>query len=568
MGGEIASEDFMGETRLREWVLIALLGTLPGMALPLRCLAEPTTEAAPMMSVTTSEPLADGPFKPDWDSLKAYQVPDWFRDAKFGIWAHWTAQCVPEQGDWYARFMYQEGSHDYKYQVEHYGHPSQVGFKDIDNLWHAEHWDPEKLMALYKRAGAQYFMALANHHDNFDCFDSKYQPWNSVKIGPKKDIVGTWAEVARRNGLRFGVSVHASHAWSWYEVAQGSDKDGPLAGVPYDGKMTLADGTGKWWQGLDPQDLYCQNHIPGKKLSWEWKASEGSSIPDLAYCDKYFNRTIDLINKYHPDLVYFDDTILPLYRISDAGLKIAAHYYNANMQWHDGKNEAVLTGKGLSEQQRQCIVWDIERGQTDHIEPLPWQTDTCIGSWHYERKRFEQHTYKTADLVIHMLVDNVSKNGNLMLNIPVRGDGTIDEDEIAFLNSMADWMQINRECIFGTRPWTTYGEGPSVSSGAQPKAKNFNEGKVKYTAQDIRFTTRGNILYAIALDWPADGKLTIKSLATGSANYMGDIAGAELLGSDAKLAYSRDASGMTISLPAQKPCDHAYVFKIQLESPR
>jgi alpha-L-fucosidase len=553
----------MLQKRFSPWVLIAMIGAI----LPPKYVAALDDIVTPMMSVTTSEPLADGPFKPDWDSLKAYQVPDWFRDAKFGIWAHWTAQCVPEQGDWYARFMYQEGSHDYKYQVAHYGHPSQVGFKDIDNLWHAENWDPEKLMALYKRAGAQYFMALANHHDNFDCFDSKYQPWNSVKIGPKKDIVGIWADVARRNGLRFGVSVHASHAWSWYEVAQGADKDGLLAGVPYDGKMTIADGAGKWWQGLDPQELYCQNHIPGKKLSWEWKTSEGSSIPDQAYCNKFFNRTIDLINKYHPDLVYFDDTILPLYRISDVGLKIVAHYYNSNMQWHDGKNEAVLTGKGLNEQQRKCIVWDIERGQTDHIEPLPWQTDTCIGSWHYERKRFEQHTYKTADLVIHMLVDNVSKNGNLMLNIPVRGDGTIDEDEIAFLNSMADWMQINRECIFGTRPWAIYGEGPSVVAGAQPKAKNFNEGKVHYTAEDIRFTAKGNVLYAIALDWPTDGKLTIKSLAAGSPTYQGQVADVQLLGSNAKLAYSRDASGLAIPLPAQKPCDHAYAFKIELESP-
>jgi alpha-L-fucosidase len=522
----------------------------------------------PLIIVKAREKLAKGPFKPTWRSLEQYQTPEWFQDAKFGIWAHWTAQCVPEQGDWYAREMYQQGSKDYKYQVAHYGHPSVVGFKDIDHIWHAENWDPEKLMELYKRAGAQYFMALANHHDNFDCFDSKYQPWNSVDIGPKKDIVGTWAEVARKNGLRFGVSVHAAHAWSWFEVAQGSDTTGPLKGVPYDGKMTKADGAGKWWDGLDPQDLYAQNHVPGKKLVWDWKVSDGASTPDRAYCEKFYNRTLDLINKYHPDLIYFDDTVLPLYGVCDAGLKIAADYYNANMQWHGGNNEAVLTGKILDDEQRKCIVWDIERGLTDRIEPRAWQTDTCIGSWHYDIRHFERHDYKSADLVIHMLVDIVSKNGNLMLNIPVRGDGTIDDDEIAFLKEMARWMDVNRECIFGTRPWVVYGEGPSARSGPDTRKKvgNFNEGKQKYTPEDIRFTTRGDLLYAIALGWPADGKLTIKALGVGSASYNGEIGDVRMLGAEGKLTFLRDSSGLTIDVPKQKPCEHAYVVKIQLLS--
>src|SRR5690348_3263841 len=254
------------------------------------------------LSAAEVEPVADGPFKADWDSLEHYECPEWFRDAKFGIWAHWTAQCVPEQGDWYAHRMYISAGPngkpdaDYTYHVEHYGHPSKFGFKDIDHIWHAEHWDPEKLIALYKRAGAKYFVALANHHDNLDCWDSKYQPWNSVKVGPRKDIVAGWEKAARAAGLRFGVTVHASRAWSWYEPAQGSDPSGPLKGVPYDGKMTKADGKGLWWEGLDPQDLYAQNHAPGTKLEWDWDKSKGSSIPDQAYCDKFYNRTIDLIN--------------------------------------------------------------------------------------------------------------------------------------------------------------------------------------------------------------------------------------------------------------------------------
>jgi alpha-L-fucosidase len=507
------------------------------------------------------EPVAEGPYRPGWEALRQYQCPEWFRDAKFGIWAHWTAQCVPEQGDWYARRMYisrdprtGRPDHDYTYHVAHYGHPSVFGFKDIDNLWHAEKWEPEKLIALYKRAGAKYFVALANHHDNFDCFDSKYQPWNSVKIGPKKDIVGTWEKAARAAGLRFGVTVHASRAWSWFEPAQGSDPDGPKKGVPYDGKLTKADGKGTWWEGLDPQDLYAQNHKPGKGLVWDWDAKKGSSVPDRAYCDKFYNRTVDLVNKYRPDLLYFDDTVLPLYPISDAGLKIAAHYYNSSIRWH-GHNEAVLTGKGLDPDQRRCMVWDIERGVADHVEPLPWQTDTCIGDWHYKRNI----KYKSAGMVIHMLCDIVSKNGNLLLNIPVRGDGTIDDDEQKFLQELTRWMDVNGECIFATRPWKVYGEG----AARRVAAGNFNEGKTgTYTAADIRFTTKGDTLYAIALAWPADGKLTVKSLASGSPHYPGEIADVRLLGSSDKLHWTRGKTGLVIDAPAQKPCAHAFAFAI------
>lgn len=512
------------------------------------------------------EPMAEGKFQPSYESLKQYHCPDWFRDAKFGIWAHWTAQCVPEHGDWYARKMYIQGDHDYEYQVSHYGHPSKVGFKDIDHLWHAEHWDPEKLITLYQRAGAQYFVALANHHDNFDCWDSKYQPWNSVNLGPHKDIVGTWEKIARAHGMHFGVTVHASHAWSWFEVAQGSDKTGPLAGVPYDGKLTKADGKGTWWEGYDPQDLYAQNHTPGKKLVWDWKASEGSSIPDEAYCNKFYNRTIDLINRYHPDLLYFDDTKLPLDGVSDVGLKIAAHYYNSNMQQHDGKLEAVLNTKGLPPDLRKTMVWDIERGRTDVIEPDPWQTDTCIGQWHYSLEVFQHHKYKSAQTVITTLCDIVSKNGNLLLNVPLKGDGTIDDDELKFLNDMAPWMDVNREAIFGTRPWVVFGEGPSTETKPATNAKgtNFNEGKMApYSAEDLRFTTKGDVLYAIALGWPDSGKLTIKSLAAGSPHYKGEIASVELLGNEGNLRFARSADGLEITMPEKKPCDYAFALRIK-----
>jgi len=529
--------------------------------------------AAPPLGPVTAE-IAAGPFKPDWQSLQQYQCPEWFRDAKFGIWAHWTAQCVPEQGDWYARKMYiaadpktGKPEADYTYHVEHYGHPSKFGFKDIDNLWHAEKWEPEKLIALYKKAGARYFVALANHHDNFDCYDSKYQPWNSLKVGPKKDIVGTWEKAARAAGLRFGVTVHASRAWSWFEPAQGSDPGGPLKGVPYDGKLTKADGKGTWWEGLDPQDLYAQNHQPGQKLEWKWDASKGSSIPDQAYCDKFHHRTVDLINTYRPDLLYFDDHVLPLYPISDVGLRIAAHYYNSSIQWH-GRNEAVLNGKMLDEQQRKCMVYDIERGKASGVMPQPWQTDTCIGSWHYNRKTFEDHKYKTAAMVVPMLVDIVSKNGNLLLSIPVKGDGTIDADEVNVLRDMAAWIAVNGEGIYGSRPWKVYGEGPSVEEKPEPgRHGGTSDTRSKaYTAQDIRFTSKGDTLYAFCLALPTTD-VRIASLGKQSEVSSTALTSVELLGSNERLDWKQEADALVIKRPGKMPCQHALAFRIALAKP-
>jgi alpha-L-fucosidase len=508
---------------------------------------------------TADEPMAPGKFAPTWESLKQYQCPEWFRDAKFGIWAHWGPQCEPEDGDWYARLMYFTNTDQYKFHLEHYGSPKDFGFKDVIHEWKAQKWDPDKLLALYKRAGAQYFMALANHHDNFDNWDSKYQPWNSVNIGPHKDLIGGWAMAARKYGLHFGVSVHASHAWTWYEPAQ-----------DFDGKLTKADGKGTWWDGLDPQDLYAQNHTPSPGYQkfesifnrWDW--DNGASIPDEAYCEKYYNRTMDLINQYHPDLIYFDDTALPLWPFSDAGLKLAANFYNRNIQWHGTNDDGVLFGKVLTPDQRQCMVWDIERGQANEIEPLPWQTDTCLGNWHYDRKIYEQHRYKTTKTVIQTLADVVSKNGNLLLSVPVRGDGTIDDEEVKIVEGIADWMAVNRECIFDTRPWKVFGEGPA-SAGTALRAQGFNEGKGKpFTAADFRFTVKSNTLYAIELGWPTNGA-SIKLLGKSAKLLDGKIHKIELLGSKEKIKWKQTKDALAIAQPKNQPNDFAIVFKITVK---
>jgi len=513
-------------------------------------------------------PIAPGAFQPTWDSLKQYQAPEWFRDAKFGIWAHWTAQCVPEQGDWYARNMYIQGSAQNKFHVARYGHPSKFGFMELDNLWKAEKWEPDALMQLYVKAGAKYFFTLANHHDNFDCYASTHHAWNSVRVGPKKDIVGIWAATARKHGLRVGVSNHSAHAWHWFQTAYGYDPEGPLAGVRYDGFATKEQGKGKWWEGLDPQQLYVgpsmvmPDGITTIKAAQQWhdqhdrKWTEEPPPNNAAFVDNWFLRCQELVDKYQPDVLYFDNTELPL---GQAGLDIAAHFYNANMKNHGGRLEAVLNSKGLTPDHTGTMVLDIERGRADRILPAAWQTDTCIGEWHYRRSLFENHRYKTADTVVKTLIDIVSKNGNLLLSIPVRADGTIDDDEQKLLAGLAAWMPANREAIFGTRAFTVFGEGaPDVKGSA-----NFNENAARpYTAEDIRFTVKGRTLYAFALAWPSAGKIAIKTLARGNAAYPGEVAKVELLGSKGALTFVRDASGLVVNLPEQKPHDYAYALKI------
>ena len=518
------------------------------------------------------EKMLEGKYEPTWESLAQYgQAPDWFRNVKFGIWAHWGPQCQPGQGDWYARGMYDEGSLQYKWHVENYGHPSEFGFKDVINTWKAEKWNPEKLMALYKRAGAQYFFTLGNHHDNFDLWDSKYHKWNSVNMGPKQDIVGKWEKAARAQGMYFGVSIHSAHAWTWYETAQRSDKEDPMKDIPYDGKLTQADGKGKWWEGYDPQELYVQSHplSDGSEKTnrihsqWAWK--NGASVPTEEYFQNFFDRNVDMINKYNPDMIYYDDTTMPLWPVSDVGLRTVAHFYNKSLKENKGKNEVVVFAKVLTDDQKECLVWDVERSVPDQIQEKPWQTCTCLGHWHYHKPTYDNNAYKSAKTVIHMLTEIISKNGNMLLSVPMRGDGTIDDKEEAILNGIADWMDKNKEGVFDTRPWTVFGEGPVAESPTPLTMQGFNEGKNKpYTAEDIRFVTKGDVLYAHVMAWPENDKVIIKSLAAGNPLYPQSIKDVSLLGTDAKVSFKRTAGGLIIDLPSEvKPNEISFVLKIK-----
>ncbi len=504
----------------------------------MRLLATLAVAGVLMMSLhAQADEIAAGFFKPDDESLKQYQCPDWFRDAKLGIWAVWGPEAVPMQGDWYARHLYENdsingktgkpaGQHfQNKYHLEHYGHPSKFGFKDIIPLWKAEKWDPDRLMQLYQKAGAKYFCMIAMHHDNFDCWDSRFQRWNSVNMGPKRDIAGEWQKAAKKYGLRFGMTEHLAASWWFYSAAKGADANGPQAGVAYD--------------GADPNyaDLYWSGN---EKPTFHYY---GEAVPD-AFKQTWFNRIKNMIDRYHPDLVYSDS---PLPYPDQVGRKLLAHYYNDNMQQHGGKLEAVYNCKQDSQGR---WVQDLERGVMPGINPHPWQTDTCVGNWYYKNGQ----GYKSSALVLQMLADIVSKNGNLLLNFPPRPDGTLDEQEEKILADLAAWMPINGEAIFGTRPWKVYGEGPSKVA----KGGHFNESKLKYTARDIRFTVKDDALYALALGWPADGKLVIRSLATGA----GRISAVSLLGHAGKLEWKQTDEGLVVTMPETKPCEHVFALKI------
>ena len=515
------------------------------------------------------EPMQTGKFEPNWESLRQYEVPEWFRDAKFGIWAHWGPQCVEGSGDWMARELYMEGTYKSNYHREHYGHPSEVGFKDILPLFKAEHWNPEKLVQFYKEVGAQYFFALGNHHDNFDLWDSQYQEWNSKNIGPHRDILSEWAAAAKKAGLPFGISFHADHAWTWYEPSRRFDLKGEKRGVKYDGWLTKedgykpnVDGSEKWWKGLDPQRLYAQDHDFSNN-SWDnnsihrqWGWGGGACLPTQEYITNFYNRTLDAINRYNPDLIYFDVTVLPFYPISDAGLKITAHQYNHSIATHKGKNQAIVFGKILEDSQRDALVWDVERGAPNKIMERPWQCCNCIGDWHYNNDTYERNGYKSAATVVKLLVDIVSKNGNMLLSIPLRADGTFDEKEEAILKEFGAWMKVNKESIVGTRPWKKFGEGPIADSDIAINAQGFNDGQYsKAGSSEIRFTQKGNVLYATALAWPDNMQLSIKSLATER------ISSVELLGYG-KIPFTQSSDAFAVTLP-KKVNTIAPVLKIK-----
>jgi alpha-L-fucosidase len=473
-------------------------------------------------------PVASGPYSPDWNALgRAYTVPAWWRDAKFGAWAHWDPQSMPEQGDWYARGMYMEGRPQYEFHLKHFGHPSEYGYKDICHNWVVDRWNPDELMDLYVEMGARYFMAMGCHHDNFDCFDSKYQPWNSVRVGPKTDIVGTWEKRARGHGMRFGIGFHDTPARTWGQfmpVRYTSDKTGPMKGVPYDALQTVRVGKGKWWEGMDPVNFYGPVHTAQDPLH-------------SPFANQFMWRVDDAITKYHPDVIYFDehagDSQVDMGVHMGLGFlapQLVANYYNKSLQWNHGKMEAVVNLKGVggrynSFQDHPELLHDVDRSLVKSTEAViepdimayPFQTETSIADWHYKTGQ----RYMDAPSVIHSLMQNVCRNGTMLLNLTQHGRGDLDPEVIRMAKDVGAWLKMNGEAVYSSRPFEVYGE-----SG------------VCYTRNN------GNV-YATLLEWNG-GPVALKALGAGGAT-LGKVSKIELVGSDIPLTFVQDDQGLRVT---------------------
>jgi len=479
-------------------------------------------------------PIADGPFTASWKGLSEnYMAPDWWREAKLGAWSHWDPQSEPEQGDWYARKMYQENTPVYKFHVKTYGHPSKFGYKDITNKWVIDKWDPEALMNLYVDMGARYFMAMGVHHDNFDNWNSKYQPWNSVNIGPKKDIVGIWEKVTRKHGLRFGIGFHNTPPRTWGQfmpVKYASDKNGDLKGVPYDGLNTIADGKGKWWQGFDPVDLYGPVHTT---------KDDPLRSP---FANQFMWRIDDAITKYHPDVIYFDehggDSQVDLGVHMGLGFlapQLIANYYNKSLKWNKGKMEAVVNLKGIGGRYNSfqnsldllpyvehSLVKSSEKIIEREIMAYPFQTEESISEWHYETG---QKFLSAADIV-KILMENVSRNGTLLLNLTQHNRGNLDPEVIQTAKDIGAWLKVNGEAVYGSRPFEVHGD----------------------TA--LYYTRNKGKLYATLINWK-DAPIKFKALTVNGAT-LGKVTKVELLGNGAAInvPFVQNEEGLAVTPPA------------------
>ena len=478
----------------------------------------------------------DGPFQPNWRSLGRYQVPDWYRNAKFGIFLHWGVYSVPAFGnEWYSRNMYQQGSAAYKHHIATYGPQSSFGYKDFIPLFTAKQFNADAWVKLFAQAGARYIVPVAEHCDGFAMYSSSITEWNAVKMGPHRDIVGELAVAARKHGLRFGVSSHRAEHWWWYDGGTRFDSDvnDPRYAGLYGPAKPMALPGGDAIKEPNPDHL--ERWLP----------------PDRAFLDDWLARSTEIVDKYSPDFFYFDWWIgQPAFQ--PYLQKFAAFYYN-----HAASNKqgVVLTYKQHDFPENAAVL-DIERGKLDGIRLLPWQTDTSISvhSWGYVK----DDTYRSANSLIDELVDVVSKNGNLLLNVGPRADGTIPEQAREILLQIGTWLHVNGEAIYGSRPWLVYGEGPT-----RVTSSTMGSDRQSYTAQNVRYTTNHGSLYAIALGWPDDRDLRLQTLGTATDYLPGPVCSVQLLGSKDKIAWDEEKDGLHIHLPATRPDEPAFVFRIQ-----
>lgn len=525
-------------------------------------------------------PIAPGPFKPTWASIEENypRQESWLRDAKFGIWVHFGPQASGQSGDWYARKLYTPGSLAYKNHLAKYGHPSESGYKEVLRDWNPSKLDPAKLTKIYQDAGARFLMIQGVHHDNYDLWNSKYQPWNSVNIGPKRDLLGEWAKACRANNMHYGVTFHHEYTWWWWQTAFGADTAGEKKGIPYDGHLSLADGKGKWWQGYDPRMLYGidlreYKSVAEKSLS-EWSPpSDGIFSKHLDYARWYATqwalRMMDVVANYDPDFIYTDGTVQGPFtgNGTGTGLKadamkiVMADYYNRTLK-NRGKVNTFSIVKFREKTNGTVTTEEFaipEKIKTDQ----PWIAEIPVGDWYYA----PDFTYDSG-MMIRYIIEAIARDGNAAICISPLPDGSLDQGSTRMLKEVGIWMRRNGEAVYGSRAWKVLGEGELING----KLKMLPGGKLgrqhadfKFNSTDFRFTVGKNgALYAFCMTTPRSGsELKIKSLAPDQRYLEKKISKVSLLGYKGKLKWSQQTDGLTITCPPQMPYATSVVFKIE-----
>ena len=552
---------------------LPILPPMPEIPKPLPQDSVPMGPVATAPEVKLDLPIAPGPFEPTWASIeKNYPgTPDWLRQAKFGIWVHFGPQASGESGDWFARKMYVPGTLAYQNHLKKYGLPSEFGYKEVLRDWNPTKLNPAALTEIYKDAGARFLMIQGVHHDNFDLWNSHYQPWNAVNLGPHRDLIGEWAKACRADGMRFGVTFHHEYTWWWWQTAFGSDKAGAKAGVPYDGNLTLADGKGKWWEGLDPRRLY------GIDLR-EYKgviaaANSGWSPPPAGvftnhldygkwYATQWALRMMDVIDQYNPDFIYTDGTDQQPFSGSgtgtgikaDAMQRVIADFYNTTLE-RRGKVDtfSIVKFRRKTNGTVNTEEGGIPRGiKTDQA----WIAETPVGDWFYE----PGFTYDSG-MVVRYLLEEASRDGNVAVCISLLPDGSLDDGSRRMLKQIGEWMRLNGEGIYGSRAWVKYGEGSQHLPGGK---LGSSQAKCVFSTNDFRFMVGSNeCLYAYCMMVPAPGaQLKITSLGTNANLLAQPIKSVSLLGSTNTLAWTQQADGLEITCPNTMPCATAIGFKI------
>ena len=470
--------------------------------------------------------IKQGPFQPSWDSLTNYKVPEWYLDGKFGIFIHWGVYSVPAfDSEWYPRMMYLEGSEVYKHHVATYGPESKFGYKDFIPKFTASKFSADRWAKLFSDSGAKFVVPVGEHHDGFPMYNSNLTEWSAARMGPHRDVVGELEKAVRAHGMRFGVSSHRAEHWFFFNGGMKFDSD------VRDPKNSDFYGPAQW-DGVnhkDPND----------------DRDERPDMPNKAYLDDWLARSSEIVEKYNPDLVWFDWWIgQPAFK--PYLQRFAAFYYNHNAARHEG---AAINYKYEAFPEKAAVL-DIERGQEGTIRPLFWQTDTAISnkSWGY----IDNDTFKTPEFILGMLVNIVSKNGALLLNVGPDKEGVIPQQAQDILLAMGKWLHVNGDAIYGTRPWEVYGEGPT-----QTAAGAFKDTDTKpYTPADIRFTTKNGQIYAITLATPADGVVRIKSLANRK------VSSVARLGSTQKVSFEQSPDALVIHSAAGQASQYPVAFRI------